>query len=187
MNEGSNRVDHLLEAIRSEAFFDGRLSTYHSTLYMFDFSPAEQPHLSWLLSLLPMQVGDRSIGSVDLFECARAMLERKGRWARIQHFSQGKSLSETVQKARFLEVDALVDAILEEVAVKERDAVLLSGFGDASVAWSPSGLLSQLNSRLPEVTKLVALLPGVVDRDKFRFFDSEERIFPAFRYLRLVQ
>ncbi|MEO2033791.1 MAG: hypothetical protein ABGZ35_17070 [Planctomycetaceae bacterium] len=187
MNECSDRVDQLLSVIFSESFLEGRLSVYPNTLFMFDFSPIERPHLRWLLSLLPKQIGDRRVGSIDVFECLRAKIEREGMCDGVQHAAEAETVTAFIQAAKFIDSDSLADAILEEATALESDAVLLSGFGDISVGWSPSGILSHLNSRLPERTKLVALLPGVVDRGKFRLFDNQERTFPVFRYLRLVQ
>jgi hypothetical protein len=186
MSETVNRVDQLFDAIRAEPFLESQLGATPGSLFMFDYLPEEQPHLHWLLRLLPLQLRDHRISCIDVCDCVQEVIQRRGRWDKLRQYAQDKGISKSVEVAKSLAGNSVVDAILDEVAGKECDIVLLSGFGDVSPACSPSALLSELNSRLPEATRLVALLPGIVENGKLLLCGSQDRKIPVFRYLKLA-
>ena len=187
MNSSVGRVDRLFEVIRDENFLDGRISVHPKTLYFFAYSSAEQPELNWMKSYLPIKTTRPHIGWVDMFSCAHELLEREGLGDHIRECVVEKGVAGITRLAHRLDYTPLVDAIIETISAEQHDVTLLWGIGDLSLAFSPSGILSEFHSRMPETTKIVALLPGVVDRDKLLLFGSKERTLLVFRYLNLVQ
>lgn len=170
----TDRLNHILPTITSEAFLSGKGLGNEIAFYIFDYPPEDElrlrDHITFLLDHVPKQRPHLRVSHVNLLDFVLDHL--RGRKLLDKAIAMQKTKGDVlVQKhlATILHPNRIAPAFAEMAQPDQHDLVLVSGVGSVYPMLRVHALLNNLHAVMGQ-TPLVVFYPGRYDGQSLRLF-----------------